>query len=213
MHLRKQTMPKNSIHSILFIALAVFLSCKDDDWFDKGSLENINPETLIHDGETREYLLYVPGAYNETSSVPLMMNFHGFGMTAADQQYMADMRPIADTANFILVYPQGSLWDGDPHWNTSLPGGDNKSSADDFGFVEAMINHISSEYNIDTNRIYACGYSNGGMFAYGLANFKSELVAGVASVSGTMLDFNGSTSHPMPVMHLHGISLDCHSSS
>jgi len=55
-------------------------------------------------------------------------------------------------------------------------------------------------------RIYAVGYSNGGMMAYGLANYKSDLIAAVASVSGTMLDCIGPTSHPMPVVHLHGTS-------
>ena len=48
--------------------------------------------------------------------------------------------------------------------------------------------------------------SNGGMMAYGLANYKSNLVAAVASVSGVMLECTGSTSHPMPVVHLHGTS-------
>ena len=85
-------------------------------------------------------------------------------------------------------------------------GGDNKSKADDFGFIEALITKISSEYNVDKERIYATGYSNGGMMAYGLANYKSELIAAVASVSGVMLDCTGPTNHPMPVLHLHGTS-------
>jgi len=42
--------------------------------------------------------------------------------------------------------------------------------------------------------------------AYGLANYKSDLVAAVASVYGVMLERTGSTSHPIPVVHLHGIS-------
>jgi polyhydroxybutyrate depolymerase len=69
-----------------------------------------------------------------------------------------------------------------------------------------MISEISSQYNVDIERIYAAGYSNGGMMAYGLANYKSDLIAAVASVSGTMLDCTGPTNHPMPVVHLHGTS-------
>jgi len=69
-----------------------------------------------------------------------------------------------------------------------------------------MISEISSQYNLDMERIYAAGYSNGGMMAYGLANYKSDLIAAVASVSGTMLNCIGPTSHPMPVIHLHGTS-------
>jgi polyhydroxybutyrate depolymerase len=44
------------------------------------------------------------------------------------------------------------------------------------------------------------------MMAYGLANYKSDLIAAVASVSGTMLDCTGPANHPMPVVHLHGTS-------
>ena len=44
------------------------------------------------------------------------------------------------------------------------------------------------------------------MMAYGLANYKSDLIAAVASVSGAMLNCIGNTSHPMPVIHLHGTS-------
>lgn len=179
------------------------ISCNKDD--KGGSCEsNSGAETIVHDNQDREYMIYVPSSYNSSNSTPLLMNFHGFGGQASDYMNYADMRSIADAENFILVYPQGTCLDGSSHWNTSLPGGDNKSSADDFGFIEVMINELSNTYNIDSERIYACGYSNGGMFAYGLANFKSDLVAAVGSVSGTMLDFDGSTSHPMPVIHLHG---------
>lgn len=179
------------------------ISCKKDG--KGGSCEsNSGAETISHDNQVREYMLYVPSSYNSANPTPVVMNFHGFGGQAAEYMNYADMRSLADAENFILVYPQGTCLDGSSHWNTSLPGGDNKSSADDFGFIEALINDLNSGYNINQERIYACGYSNGGMFAYGLANYKSNLVAAVASVSGTMLDFNAPTSHPMPVIHLHG---------
>ena len=158
------------------------------------------------DGETREYLIYIPNSYDTIKSVPLLLNFHGFGGSANEFMNDADMRSLAASYSFILVYPQGSSLDGFSHWNACPIGGDNKSDADDFGFVEALINKVSSQYNIDVERIYSAGYSNGGMMAYGLANYRSDLIAAVASVSGAMLDCIGSTSHPMPVVHLHGTS-------
>ncbi|MCH2233374.1 MAG: hypothetical protein MK078_03890 [Crocinitomicaceae bacterium] len=192
-----------AITSVCFIASCnKEISSKEDD--SCGS--NSGALTITHDGLVREYLLYIPTSYNSSNATPLVMNFHGFGGLASEYMDYADMRSLADAENFILVYPQGTCLNGSSHWNTSLLGGDNKSTADDFGFVEAMLSQISLEYNVDSERIYACGYSNGGMFAYGLANYKSELVAGVASVSGTMLDFDGPTTHPMPVIHLHGTS-------
>ena len=187
------------------ILLSILSSCKKDD--NKNPEEcysNTNAQTIVHDGLNREYVLYIPNSYDGTSSVPLMLNFHGFGGSASDYMQEADMRSLAEADTFILIYPQGSCLDGLSHWNACPLGVDNKSNADDFGFVESMINEISSQYNVDMERIYAAGYSNGGMMAYGLANYKSDLIAAVASVSGAMLDCTGPTSHPMPVIHLHG---------
>lgn len=158
------------------------------------------------EGETREYLIHIPNSYDTTKSVPIVMNFHGFSQSVSDYIIEADMRPLAESDTFILIYPQGSYLNGFSHWNACPIGGDNKSDAYDFGFVEDVIDEISSQYNIDMERIYAAGYSNGGMMAYGLANYKSDLIAAVASVSGAMLNCIGNTSHPMPVIHLHGTS-------
>ena len=168
----------------------------------------VNAESIEIDGELREYVLYVPASYDGDANIPILFNFHGFGDSAENYMNNADMRALAETEVFILVYPQGSCLDGAPHWNPCPNGGDNKSTANDFGFVESMINEISFQYNVDMNRIYAVGYSNGGMMAYGLANYKSDLIAAVASVSGSMLDCVGPVSHPMPVIHLHGTADD-----
>ena len=193
------------------LLILVISSCKNDDGKggDYNSDEcylNTNAQAIVHDGIDREYILYIPNSYDGTSSVPLMLNFHGFGGSASQFMQEADMRSLAEANTFILVYPQGSCLDGSSHWNPCPIGGDNKSTADDVGFIESIISEISSQYTIDMERIYAAGYSNGGMMAYGLANYKSDLIAAVASVSGTMLNCTGPTSHPMPVVHLHGTS-------
>jgi polyhydroxybutyrate depolymerase len=189
----------------IVILLAILSSCNKEK-VEESCYSNPSVQTLSHDNEIREYVLYIPNSYDGTSAVPILINFHGFGDSASEFMSYADVRSLAESDIFILVYPQGSCLNGSSHWNASLPGGDNKSDADDFGFTEAMINQISSNYKVDSERIYACGYSNGGMFAYGLANFKSELFAAVGSVSGAMLDFDSPTSHPMPIVHLHGTS-------
>ena len=203
-----RTMTKNIF--VLLILTVLLFGCSSDDTTksdDSGSCySNSNAQTIVHDGISREYVLYIPNSYNGTSAVPVLFNFHGFGGSASDYMQEADMRSLAEAETFILIYPQGSCLDGLSHWNACPLGPDNKSNADDFGFIESMITEISSQYNVDMERIYAAGYSNGGMMAYGLANYKSDLIAAVASVSGAMLDCTGPTSHPMPVVHLHGTS-------
>ena len=188
--------------------LSIMVSCKNEDKDLSGESDylNNNSNSILHDGLNREYVLYIPSSYDGTTSTPMLFNFHGFGGLASNYMNEADMRSVAESETFILVYPQGSTLNGTSHWNACPIGGDNKSTADDFGFTEAMITEISATYNIDSQRVYAVGYSNGGMMAYGLANYKSNLIAAVASVSGTMLDCPGAISHPMPVLHMHGTS-------
>jgi polyhydroxybutyrate depolymerase len=194
--------------TILFFAIigTLFSSCNKNTTDEKSGscYSNTNAQKTTHNGIEREYILYIPNSYDETSPTPLLLNFHGFGGSASNFMNDADMRTLAESNRFILVYPQGSCLDGFSHWNACPTGGDNKSTADDIGFVEAMINEISSEYNLDMERIYAAGYSNGGMMAYGLAHYKSDLIAAVASVSGAMLDCTSPPNHPMPIVHLHG---------
>jgi len=141
-------------------------------------------ETILHDGETREYRIYIPASYQSTEAVPLLFNFHGGGGNIADQIAIADMRSIADTANFIVVYPQ-ALPDpndgGSPNWLRKDP-----SDIDDVFFVDAMIDTIISQYTIQEDRIYACGYSLGGEFSYDLACRLNDRVAAVGVVARTM---------------------------
>ena len=167
-------------------------------------------ETLFHDGITREYIVYVPEIYDGNDPAPLMFNFHGFTMTANQMMnWGGDMRPVADTAGFILVYPQGTNFLGSPHWNVgSWTAG---STADDLGFTEAMIDTLSNNYNIDLERVYSCGYSNGGYFSFELACQLSNRIAAIGSVCGTMSadTYNScNPSHPTPVLTIHGTADD-----
>ena len=59
-------------------------------------------ETIQHDGLTREYSIYVPASYDGTTNFPLLFNLHGGGGTKfrLASIAIADMRPIADTADY-----------------------------------------------------------------------------------------------------------------
>ena len=93
-------------------------------------------ETLSLNKVVREYTVYVPARYDGSEPVPLMFNFHGYTGRANGHMNSTRMQPIADTAGFILVYPQGSLFNNSTHWNVgSWAKG---STADDIGFTEAM---------------------------------------------------------------------------
>ena len=75
------------------------------------------------------------------------------------------------------------------------------------GFIDSLIDNLSATYRIDEERVYAVGYSNGAMLAFGLACYLGERIAAVGSVSGTMLtDIGNLCQPPQPtaVITLHG---------
>tara|TARA_B000000557_G_scaffold196331_1_gene161640 strand:- start:882 stop:1799 length:918 start_codon:yes stop_codon:yes gene_type:complete len=205
---------------IFFLLHFIFLvSCSDENNSSKEnsflgdkseyltSVSGFFTDTLTHEGELRQYLTYVPEIYTSSGIArPLLFNFHGGSGSASGQVYFADFRPIADTANFILVYPQGTFGST---WNSSLPTNPRtKMFVDDFGFVDAMIKKINSDYifGIDTTRVYATGYSNGADISLSLACVRSDKIAAVASVSGLLDRHTAENSNPLTVgvLSIHG---------
>lgn len=191
---------------VAFIILSLFVACSDDDK-DKSGFLNPNAQTLTHDGLLREYIIHIPPSYDGKTEFPVVLNFHGFGGIASEFMAYTSMQAVADANNFILVYPQGAILDGYPHWNAGLESSENKSNIDDFGFIETLLTELSSNYTINNKRVYACGFSNGAFFSYSLACFHSDLIAAVGSVSGTMLEetyTSCSPNHPTAMINIHG---------
>ena len=197
-----------STHITLSLLSIISWGCTDHS-SDDGFCETASASgyrSLTKDGVTREYLLDVPDSYDSTgSALPLVLNFHGSGGCPDDyREAESDFRTLANTHNFLLVYPQGVLdFEGFPEWRPVADNGTNIQD-NDFVFVEEIIADISREYNVDTESIYAIGLSNGGMMAYGLACRRGNLIAAAGIVSATMLtdicDQNAYTS----IIHLHG---------
>lgn len=103
----------------------------------------------------------------------------------------------ADEEEFIVVYPNGLLsilnhpgldelellsmfiaQQYPPNWIY----GDN--SVDDVGFIRDIIQKMQSEYNIDTDKIYVAGVSNGADMTYCLGSALSDIVAAISPVAG-----------------------------
>tara|TARA_B100000900_G_scaffold35069_1_gene26420 strand:- start:1321 stop:2301 length:981 start_codon:yes stop_codon:yes gene_type:complete len=139
---------------------------------------------MIHDGNAREYIVYIPASYDGSASYPLLFSFHGGGGNSSDFINTNNMRPIADTAGFIAIYPQAAIDpdDGSFSWLHKAP-----TTHNDIFFIEAIIDTLSAQYMIDNNRVYACGYSEGGIFSYELGCRLNNRIAAFSSVSGSML--------------------------
>jgi len=177
-----------------------------------GMSQQLTTENIFYDGNNREYIIYVPQNYSPSISTPILFALHGGSGYANDfMNYEADLRSISDTAGFILVYPQALEDPNDgnsTNWLHKEP-----TNHKDIFFIETLIDTISSEYNIDLNRIYACGYSLGGMFSYELACQLNHKIAAIASVAGAAFYgafANCNITHPTAVLSINGTADGIH---
>ena len=163
-------------------------------------------DSIIHDNLYRSYTTYIPALYNATQHTPLVFNFHGLTGTSAIAMWNADFRSIADTANFIIVHPQGLLNSlGETHWNVGQIG----TSNNDIEFISTLLDSLSLEYNIDYDRVYSTGMSNGAYMSYRLACELSDKIAAIAPVAGSYISYmlnSCNPTHAMPVLHIHGVA-------
>ena len=198
----------------LSLALILSTSCNNEEAsIDETENEisnefiGLNNISTTFDNLDRSYQIYVPSSYSVSEPIPIVFNLHGGASTATGYlNSIGDMRPIADTANFIVIYPQATTdSSGDPTWHL---GGENSKSTevDDVGFISHIIDEVSSIYSIDIDRVYVTGFSNGGYLAYEIACLLSNRIAGIGVVAGHMFidTYNYcNPSHPTPLINIH----------
>ena len=131
----------------------------------------------------RSYRVYIPPSYSDDGDpFPLVVVMHGAGGTGADTEAFTGFNDLADQENFIAVYP-----DGLNHvWNDGRSGDPRINNVDDVHFLDNLVQYMEKMLHIDANRVYAAGYSMGGMMAYRLACALPDRFAAVASVASTM---------------------------
>ena len=179
----------------------------DEDAYYGGPFEGLNDIPVVNnitvDGKARTYWLHIPK--DCPAGAPLVIAMHGAGGSSKDQS--PHFNEIADTAKFIVAYPQGEpiyfpVFGGTVNgWDAS--GKDNA----DVTFIRAIVDEVEQKCHIDRNRVYCCGFSNGGMNAYALANACSDVFAACASISGFPLNefhLRHTGTRPVPFLHIHG---------
>ncbi|HNV95838.1 MAG TPA: T9SS type A sorting domain-containing protein [Bacteroidales bacterium] len=162
--------------------------------------------TMNFGGQSRKYLKYIPASYSAQNPVPLVICLHGLGDNINNFKNIG-MHLIGDTAGFITIYPEAVNSMFGTAWNSgaSYMGFILNSNIDDVGFLMAIIDSISAQYSINAQRIYFCGFSMGGFMSQRMACEKSNNVAAIASVAGTIgASLTCSPTRAVPVCHFHG---------
>ncbi len=180
------------MYKIFIVIISLFLLGGAEDKMDP--IKDI----INIDGKTREYYISLPK--NTSKPVPLIINFHGFLDHAINQKEFSQMDNYAHQNGVGVVYPEGIK----RSWNV---GKAILNDENDIGFVNTLIDSVSSKYNIDSNRIYACGFSNGGSFSYELMCSLSNKIAAFGSVGGNFsINENRlcNIDREIPLIHIHG---------
>lgn len=149
------------------------------------------------DGQARQVKEYLPASYG-TEPMPVVIQLHGYLSGADGQIAMSALEPLAESAGFVVLTPQGN--GALPYWN-AVPHAD---LPDDVGFVRTLVDDATAQRCIDPSRVYVVGMSNGAFLTSQVACRLADRVAAVAAVAGLQTPEDCSPSRPVPVLAIHG---------
>jgi polyhydroxybutyrate depolymerase len=152
--------------------------------------------TIAFGGLDRTYRVHKPAGL---AAAPLVVMLHGATGTGEQAENSYGWDQLADSARFVVAYPDGigRSWNGHGCCGKAM-----RDNIDDVGFITAMVGQISADQPIDKSRVYAAGISNGGIMSYALA-CNTSIFAAIGPDSATMVA-PCPAPHPTSVIHIHG---------
>jgi polyhydroxybutyrate depolymerase len=153
--------------------------------------------TWTIEGMTREAIVYAPAAPPAGSRAPLVLSFHGRGDDMRNFQH-TDLHAAWPAA--VVVYFQGLDGRGGlAGWQVER----GESGDRDLKLVDAALASLRRQYDVDANRVYATGFSNGAMFTYLLWAERPDVFAAYAPVAGRLRP-SVQPARPRPLFHVAG---------
>ena len=159
---------------------------------------------------TRSYWIHVPPGYDASRPTPLVLVFHGGGGTGIGMERATGWSALADRQRFLVVYPQGlpldALGTGYTTWAATGPLDTIANGVDDLRFVSDLLDALQRLYCVDSQRIYATGFSAGGAMTSFLTCGLTGRIAAFAPMSGDAYQFKGGCfpRHPTSIIEWHG---------
>jgi polyhydroxybutyrate depolymerase len=166
------------------------------------SVHNRSNGSIVSSGLEREYLLYVPRSYDPAKPAPLVISMHGAAGWPVLQMEMSGWNAVAEKEGFIVVYPAGVAGAGPRTWAVDRGPGLRR----DVRYIADLIDKLEATYNIDRERIYANGLSNGGGMAFVLSCAMADRIAAVGMVGAAQtLPWSWcSSDRSVPMITFHG---------
>ncbi|NNE09699.1 MAG: T9SS type A sorting domain-containing protein [Gemmatimonadetes bacterium] len=150
-----------------------------------------------------------PAGYDPLVPAPVIILLHGFGNTGPGVESYMQFEKHQDEYGFLYATPNGTLFGGNRFWDaTDACCNFTPSPVDDSGYLSDLLDSIEAHFNVDRNRIYFTGHSNGGFMSYRMACDHSDRVAAIASFAGATWDdpLDCSAAEPVSVLQIHGTS-------
>jgi len=161
-------------------------------------------------GHPRTVIVHVPPSATAGQALALVLNMHGSGSDALQQEGFTGMNAAADDDTFIVAYPQGVITSRSGFdWNVPnqpLPGGARppKGSPNDVAFLTQLPSVLEQRYCVDPRQVFATGFSGGARMASQLGCDAPDEFAAIAPVSGLRLPSPCPGTRPVPVDAFHG---------
>ncbi|GGZ39009.1 alpha/beta hydrolase family esterase [Asticcacaulis endophyticus] len=167
------------------------------------AIPGVVERSLTLDGARRSYL--VLDASRPGMKAPVVVLLHGGGGNGGTM--ISRWQAKARAEGLILVAPNGigqkakaGTWNAGGCCGEAMTSGGN-----DVHFVATLIDQMSRAANVDANRIFVAGLSNGGMLTHRVAIAMPERLAGVAVVAGAMFGGEPAPRAPVPILIMHGV--------
>jgi polyhydroxybutyrate depolymerase len=169
-------------------------------------------EGLMFNGRSRPFLRFVPPGAPPRDGWPVVLALHGGGGQPEEMMKLSGFNELAERERVLMVYPSGT--GSTPRrlfWNILLS--DTyaaREEIDDLGYLTAVLDAVEAGWPVDRRRVFATGFSQGGMLCYRIAcdPVLSARVAAIAPVAATMTVAppDCAASRPVPVISFHGQS-------
>ena len=145
------------------------------DFTDRGFTAPVKDSSLgCNDNFPHTWYEYIPPRLRGTKQkAPLVFYFHGVNCVPLYGAEQSGWHDIADREGLIVVFPAPAR---NKAWNI----GNDPRMPSDFDFVLALIRHMKQVHPIDETRIYATGFSMGGMMTHAITAVYPEIFAGAA---------------------------------
>ena len=194
-----------SFHALFMNMQVTFAQVAEPTFCNNQNTEGY--QRIEENGAGREYILYPSTLESSDTPLALVINFHGYGdcanAYAEDIGNFYGLNNLADDEGFLIAYPQAMIREkGDPYWEPGDVGPD--IAVNDVMFAQRLVSDVATKLQVEIEKTFAVGFSNGGMMAYDLACTAADLFDSVAIMSGVRLDGECDESISKSVLHFHG---------